>query len=584
MASEPTENSVDIDMFSEIRGSSEVQSSSKIVNPEYAFVQKCLHPPSAVPGYCGLPTNDARSQVTLEWRTMNINNTPMIFDYKTGATRLVTASDLSQFDYTYLHTNGGRVLSIPFIWNTSTGGMTQDLANVALVTQYNWENWIDDANLFRIVYKSSTHSLNATMFNNTGTMVGNQFNPAILFAGTLLAFAESFPSHFRNWCRDMIKCRRLCEVDLSDRVVSTMWSQFPRYIRDSLTDTLSITKQLNLDPNTNIQVLNLSAINQGYNNDITPDNNGILQQSMRSYGGKALEGGFSIQRLNTITPRWQTATNTNSKGLRGLYECYTYSVDAGGAGHFVPLLDNQKAGTGSSDLVLLQDTLWSQDMTMSWVRFQGLSLNSQTSVSTQLLILKQYIGLEVQPTAISAWGGMTKLGPKPDLTAMQALMDGFFEIKDVLPARYNFWGTLGSIAAQGLKTFGSSILDNLVSGGGKSKGKKGKAGKEMGEVRDVDHKTDALNKKVDAMLARFNAVLGGRGGGGRNNNGGNQQPRKRSRTKSAPPRGRSRSVKPDRLPPNPNYWPANRGRDRRRSRSNTRRMVMPPGQVAQNTV
>ena len=64
-------------------------------------------------------------------------------------------------------------------------------------------------------------------------------------------------------------------------------------------------------------------------------------------------------------------------------------------------------------------------MTMSWVKFSGLSLNPAAGAtgypSTQLMAIKQYIGIEVQPSPISAWSAMMKLGPKPDLQSLQAL-------------------------------------------------------------------------------------------------------------------------------------------------------------------
>jgi hypothetical protein len=170
---------------------------------------------------------------------------------------------------------------------------------------------------------------------------------------------------------------------------------------------------------------------------------------------------FSVQRLNTITPQWLAGANTNNQAA-GLYESYTYTVDAIGQPHFVPLFENVSVGGGTDDFVVCRDTLWSKDMTWSWVRFSGLSLNSQTSVSTQLLIKKVYTGLEVQPCPTSSWAGMMKLGPKPDLEAMQATMDAFYELKDVMPARYNFWGVLGTLAAQGAATFGSALLNKLI--------------------------------------------------------------------------------------------------------------------------
>lgn len=569
-----TNNPVDIDLFSELQmqGDSEVQSKAVTSNPQLSFIQKCIHPPSALPGYCGIPTNDARSQTCIEWRRMNINATPRIFDKTTSKVREVLPADLTQFDYCYLHLNGARVMSVPFIYNKTYGYMAQDYANVQTISQYNWANWIDDANLFRVVYKSSTHTLNATMFNDTGMVVGNQFNPSILFGGSFIRFAEEKPAYFRKMVKQLYDKGRLNIT--ADPIEKVNYETFPKHVRDDISEICSLKsgQSLNLDPNTAIQILNLSAVNLSIDGgDVTPTNDSILQQSLRSYGGKAIDGAFAVQRLNTIAPKWNTASQTpigTAQVIPGLYWCYVFTVGSDGSEHFVPLSENAPIDATPATLQDLQDTLWSSDMTMSWVRFSGLSLNQQTSVSTQLMMLKQYIGLEVQPSSVSAWAAMMRLGPKPDLQSMQALMDGFYELKDVLPAKYNFWGALGSIAAQGLKTFGSSVLDSLMKSGGsssKSKSKKEKPVKEAKEVRDVDHKTDALNKKVDMLLQAFNRNLGNKGNSRQYVERRNQRPRNTNN------RGGNRSQSaPVVLPPaqlNQNAMPPRRSRPRHANRN-----------------
>lgn len=514
-------NAVDVDLFTEMQmqGDTEVQSRAVSQRPEIAFVQKCLHPPSALPGYQGIPTNDARSQVCLEWRRMNLNNTPYFFDQTTSKVRAVTPDDLGQFDYAFLHLNGCRVMSVPYIFNRSVNTMTQDLNNVQTINQYNWKSWASDANLHRMVYKSSTHTLNATAFNDTGIVVGNQFNPNILFHGSLTEMADIMPTNFRAFVKSMIRAGYVTTT--TDPIDRERFNSFPRYIREDILEACNLKPGtiLRLDPDVKIQVLNFSYSSMNQFPTAVPTNDSILQNSLRSYGGKALEGAFSIQRLNTIAPSWCAAANTVNMNdetiIPGLYFCYIFTLGGDGDAHFVPLHENAAVDDTPDKLKILQDTLWTKDMTMSWVKFSGLSLNpvatGSSYPSTQLMAIKQYVGIEVQPSPVSAWGAMMKLGPKPDLQSMQALMDGFFELKDVLPARYNFWGTLGSIAAQGLKTFGSSILENLMSSGGsksKPSSKSAKPKKEMAEVRDVARKEDSLNKKVDQLLAALTKGIG----------------------------------------------------------------------------
>lgn len=482
------ENNLDVDLFSNLQSTeSEIQSEAPKYNEQESFVRKCIHPPSAVPGYAGLPTNDARSEVNLEWRTMNINRTPFICDVSNGKVRAVQPNDLNAFDYAYLHTNGGRVLSIPFIRNATNpnGNMTQDVNNVTKVDQYDFKNWHKDANLFRVAYKSSTHYLNATMFNDTGIVTGNQFNPSLLFSGKFLALADFNPCMFYSMIKEGLRLGIYTIANSNDLISRAKYHEIAQHHRHEIHRKcgLNQTDIIKMDPNVNIQIINFGTTTD---NGIVPTNSQILQNSMRSYGGKAKEGAFSVQRLNTIAPSWHAAATTKNDDLQGLYECWYSVVDKDTDQIFVsPFYDNCAEGTPCSEQPILLDTIWTSDMTFSWVSFTGLSLNSQTSTSTQLMILKQYIGIEVQPATSSAWSGMMKLGPKPDLTAMQGLMDAMYELKDVLPARYNFWGVLGQIAGQGIQTFGNAILNSLL--------EKDKPKKNKGSVKQMEKKMGDMN-------------------------------------------------------------------------------------------
>jgi len=157
-------------------------------------------------------------------------------------------------------------------------------------------------------------------------------------------------------------------------------------------------------------------------------------------------------------------------------------------------------------------------LTFSWQRYDGLSLNSQTSVSTQLLLRKYHVGFEVQPTPRSAWAGMINLAPKPDALTMQALEVAFYELKDGMPARDNFWSALLPIAAQGLATFGSSLLQKIL-GGSENKSVVNETNasqvrqprsvkrvqinnKQSSREKDMERKITSLTKKIDSMSVR----------------------------------------------------------------------------------
>jgi hypothetical protein len=473
-------NNIDVDMFQQLQNTEAQTMTTQKLGPKHAVIAKCLHPPSAVEDYAGLPTNDTRSQVCVEWRNANINKTPYIFDYGTAKVRAVVSGDLDAYDYGFLVPNGHRVLAIPFIRNKTNAAdpMTQDLNNLDIVDVYDWSRWTKDANLSRTAYKSSTITLNATMFNNTGMVVGSQFNPAILFSGPLIslanhdikAFIRLVKSRHLKWAltvlhRNPPKGADAATVEAHNYKLD-MHDEYPLHVQHELSKAFGydcVTHFVDLDPNTQVQVLNLGAGGDSPGFEM-PTNSQILNSSARSYSGKAMEGAFAVLRLNSVAPKWNTAGNTGAAApVPGLYECYTASFGADGSQSYAPLLENASVGDGPEELKPLCDTLWSQDMTFSWIKFTGLSLNSQTSVSTQLMFKKHYVGVEIQPAPLSPWAGMQRLAPKPDLEVMQAMMDAFYEIKDVLPARYNFLGTLGAVAMQGLKTFGVPLLTSLMS-------------------------------------------------------------------------------------------------------------------------
>lgn len=465
-------NQVDPDLFSDLHmEQTPLQEHAHALGytPTQALVVKCTHPPSAVV-FDGLPTNDARSQVYVEWRDMEMMSKPRILG-SDNIVRDVTPADLNTFDYGFLSLNGARVKNIGFITNADdNNNMRQDFNGVMIEQLYDFNAWNIDANLYRPVLKSSTFYTNTTAFNNVGMTATEQFNPNILFAGNLLAMASENPLMFYSFVGDMFKLGRFRAVAKPNRDQMATWETLPHYHRVELlrNNNCSPTDILDLDPNTAIQVLNVGQLGtDGAEPRRFPSTSQILGNSVRSYGGKAMDGIFSVQRLNTVSPQWLSASNT-SRGatiISGLYDCYLYTTSFSGSGFFEPLYDNAVAGTTIENLPILRDTLWSKDMTASYTRFSGLALNPQigasgVGASMQLLIKKVITGYEVQPCPKSAWAGMLRLAPKPDIMAMQAIMDAFYELKDGFPAKYNFLGVLKTIG-QGIIKYAPKVIRGL---------------------------------------------------------------------------------------------------------------------------
>lgn len=446
-------NDVNPDMFGQLRVSSEFQASQKVVGAEASFVQKCIHPPSCIPNYHGLPTNDARSQVTAEYRGIRLNKG---FEYQAGG----FGSDPKPLAWTskiaILSPNSARTVAYQFIWDTDANIWRQDVNNVYINGSYDFQRWQYDARLYRPAYKSITTYLNATYFNNTGMVVGNQFNPAILFSGTLSQFIYSNPVEAMSFVRQHYKSLpRLRSNKMGSPLLPSAWCadydaiyQHKIGPDESLSDSGSI-RQLRLDPATNIQVVNMGSVPSAGNGLPVPTPDEVLQNSMRSAGYRAMDGTFSVQRLNTIAPSWMSASNIRQTEPEpptttyGLYQCYMYWIDAGGS-HFVPFVELDANHKITPNL----DTQWTKDMTWSWTVYEGLTGNSTilnpNASEFEILLIKFYLGLEIQPTFASAWSGMVELAPAPDLSAMQLLQEMNYELKDVLPCKYNAGG-LGDI-------------------------------------------------------------------------------------------------------------------------------------------
>jgi hypothetical protein len=214
---------------------------------------------------------------------------------------------------------------------------------------------------------------------------------------------------------------------------------------------------LKLDPNNFIQIINLG--NVGYESDISslvPTPSQIAQNSMRSYQDKFINGAFVVSRVNTLSPKWMSGSNTsqNTNG-KGLYECWSYTVSGDGSTHLVSLKDPSGVGVKPSDAPRMFDTLWSSDMTWQVIRMQGISPNMITpngsnSSTVSPISIKNYYGIEAQPVWNGPWNGIARMSPKPSLSEMQSLMDTFYEMPDGMPSKYNAMGAFLPFLAQAL--------------------------------------------------------------------------------------------------------------------------------------
>ncbi len=427
------------------------------------FITKCLHPPSAVASYNGLPTSDARgSTICVERKTLRLADVPYILKPSETFPKVTacTAADLGSFKLVRISPNGQRINNIQFV--KTDLGWQQDLNNLDIVTTYDFKNFKNDAMLSRIDYKSTTTTLNATMFNNVGYCVESQFNPNIVFQENFLSLCRSYP-HYAYKIADLHSKRYINNPHGYAKIGD--WSDFDaHHIKEIERRTGRTMDDLRLDPRQGIQILELGRSDDS-NGTPAFDFSQILNLSSKSYTGPARDGCFNVQRLNTVNPKWCTAGSSNtSASVYGQYACYISFVLPDGNVKLLQIFENQIIGALATNLIPAFDTLWTSDMTFTITMFDGLALNPETPTSFQLLATKTIIGSEIQPALKSPWTGLQRPGPPPDIIAMNSLMDAFYEMKDSMPAKYNFLGGILGLVGKGVAALGKSNILGTIGG------------------------------------------------------------------------------------------------------------------------
>lgn len=482
--------------------------------PSEDFLLKMLHPPRAQ-RFEGLPTNDTRSQVTTEYVNMVLQSASRAFTGSgTTYTLLTNPTRLA-----FLQLSGLRILQIAFVISAAGDKFFQDVANTVVNSLYDFKNrFAQDVQLYRPTYRSHTSTLNATMFNNTGMVSVNQFNPNIMFRGFTSSFALQKPAEFVEFITSLYKTGSVQQIDAKSPDFEkqiNLWRKYPKWIRDDISERLNLKTGLNLSPDANIQILYLGAI--GNSSDFVPDSAQILTQSSRSYGGPAKEGTFTVSRLNTLTPEWLSSSNMSTSTFsEGLFQCFIGYREIGGPIHILAL-DDPTSPAPLTTRIPLFDTAWSDNMTASWTLYEGLSYNAQAlpTANQQILIHKFYQGAELQPALQSSFAGMARLAPRPNMMLMQKLMDAFYDQKDSMPARYNFLGTLlkaGSnlIMKHAPKIF-TSFMGEIGEMNGKTKNKKEKKEtEEIGELAEIGlnfMKSKNTSKKGSKKLEKVEKEL-----------------------------------------------------------------------------
>lgn len=151
------------------------------------YVRKVTHPPTLSDSnneYYGTPDRSAPNVVLLECK--GETNVPIVFKdtastvLNPGRVLFMSGSGMRASTYVFFWVNNSWVQ--PQI--TITPSLTQSAPPATLNSGYNFQNWANDIGDFRTTYKSETYYLNATGFNNQGTVTCAKFKPNIIVSSS----------------------------------------------------------------------------------------------------------------------------------------------------------------------------------------------------------------------------------------------------------------------------------------------------------------------------------------------------------------------------------------------------------------
>jgi hypothetical protein len=469
-----------------------------------SLIRKIVHPPTCQE-IAGLPSGGARSQVVLELKQLKSMARPLVFG---PTTVTLVPNDISaRFAPSLLVLNGARVAAAQFIYDGTSGGAYsgdtyQDVANVYYNDSLDFDTWATNTNLFRLIYKSTTVTLNSTMFNDVGIVAAFQFTPSLLFSGTLAKFLDTNRAAALKFINDVfsrVGCVKIPEkgfVTISDanpdfqheyhaihsdhhhfEQAKKMWSSFPKSVRADIAESFNTSDfavknkigievdpgkyVLSLNPDSNIQILNLNNSGTGVNS-YAPTINQVVSTG-RDYSTDAKEGCFMVQRLTQPNVQWLNATRTSGRAdtpIPYLYGCYVFT-NAGST--YVPLYEQQNT-PGTARNTILRDTAWTDQMTMGWIVFDGLCPNvfAESGTFFQMLNIKSITGIEVQNTVSGAYAPLAKPGPIQDEAVMERILFTLNEFKDGMPASFNSWGMLASLAGNVISNVAPKLINRFL--------------------------------------------------------------------------------------------------------------------------
>lgn len=465
-----------------------------------AYVSKVTHPPSALPSdYQGRPDCSQSNVVLMEVKSeMNISpvltlptSSQNVATVNPSSILFVQTSGMYTSNYVFYitPTNVSPASVVQPCSQTSTGSQPaiNQINPPATINQgYQFSNFAKDVACFRTTYKSSTYYLNATNFNNQGTVTTAKFKPSIIHSNTATQYMKTHhhenpklksQQHINLSNRNFINAIKLAigsnqpdpkqprsrnnddgydvinEVhtdkdDLKDYPFSyaiQIWDWGFRGSTDQFTGTVNNS--------TNI-----------YANTFLPSNaSEILVMSPKACTRPAKEGAFVVQQQIGEIMEWTEVTESVTTGLAdppGLQLCLVRIYSPENSAFFYQPLYSTNNSTVSHNLRAC-DTPWN-NLDWSFTLFEGLttpSVVSPTMSGVPYITVKTFAGMEMQVNPNSSLVSFQRTLPLPDHDAIAMAVGIMHARPDSLPASANDLGSIAMTAIKYLPTAVSWLKD-----------------------------------------------------------------------------------------------------------------------------
>lgn len=444
-----------------------------------AYVKKVTHPPCVIPNeYCGIPDSASPNVVLME--TKGEGNFPPIISYPISSSATLTANSQKMlflapsgskvasfvFNYVYSSAGTGWVQAVSFPANGSVYPAISNICGVAQTNGgYNFANFSNDYTAIRSSYKSETYYLNATNFNDQGTVATAKFKPNIIHADSAYSLLSQHKECPRSQA-NLTKCLLSLGIKPKQNNITGDYDiinndkfkvdDYPFDYSFQIIEMDNIAAQAN---NGGGAFQFLSSPMWAINSLLPAATTDVLNMSSKSSTRPAREGSFVVhQHVDDIStfianPSLNiTGGTVLPGGANGNVICLIRGLITGGSGNsvysYAPLYSDPNFGAPSTTSNPFQalDTPWN-NLDWSITLFDGLTIPSTTGTtlsSVPYITVKSYCGLEGQVSVYSSLRPFQRVLPPPDRLALDCATTIFHARPDDLPSAANDLASIGS--------------------------------------------------------------------------------------------------------------------------------------------